>query len=89
VRERAPVDRRRAARPEPAGRRERRARGRGVAVFAFALAGTALVFFAGLAVGRALDDAPRPGGGQTLVRTLSPGTISPATQTVTVTTGTP
>jgi len=47
----------------------------------------ALVFYAGLAVGRAIEEAPSPGGSQTLVRTLEPATLAPVTQTVTVTTG--
>ena len=46
----------------------------------------ALVFFAGLAVGRAVEESPEPGGSQTLVRTLAPGTLPPVTQTVTVST---
>ena len=48
-----------------------------------------VVFWIGLAVGRALEQAPRPGGTQTLVRTLQPGTLAPPTRTVTVTTATP
>lgn len=44
----------------------------------------AIVFFAGLVIGRALEDAPKPGGEQTIVRTLVPTTIGPAV-TVTVT----
>lgn len=47
----------------------------------------ALAFFVGLAVGRAVEDAPRPGGTQTLVRTLEAGTVAPATVTVTVSDG--
>lgn len=47
------------------------------------------VFFAGLAVGRALEDAPEPGGTQTVVRTLVPATIQPEPRTVTVTAPTP
>jgi hypothetical protein len=44
-----------------------------------------VVFLLGLVVGRALEDAPRPGGEQTGVRTLEPSTLSPAgTVTVTV-----
>lgn len=42
------------------------------------------VFFVGLAVGRALEAAPRPGGSQTVVRTLLPETLTPR-ETVTVT----
>jgi hypothetical protein len=46
----------------------------------------AVVFVAGLAVGRALESAPSPGGSQTIVRTLDPLTIEPRERTVTVTT---
>lgn len=63
-------------------RRLRRRRAALAAVAGLALA--ALVFFVGLVVGRALEDAPRPGGEQTIVRTLVPATIGPAV-TVTVT----
>ena len=49
----------------------------------------AVVFFAGLAIGRALESAPRPGGTQTIVRTLDPLTVQPAERTVTVTTSAP
>jgi hypothetical protein len=50
------------------------------------LAVIAAVFIAGLAVGRALESAPSPGGSQTIVRTLDPLTIEPRERTVTVTT---
>jgi hypothetical protein len=75
-----PVDRRR--RREAERRRRRRAAVRlGVA------AGLLLVaFLAGLAVGKAVEDAPQPGGTQTLVRTLTPVTVGPKVRTVTVTT---
>lgn len=46
----------------------------------------AVVFFVGLVIGRALEDAPTPGGTQTLVRTLKPSTVGPSA-TVTVKTG--
>jgi hypothetical protein len=46
----------------------------------------ALVFAAGLAVGQALEDNPRPGGTQTSVRTLPP---LDAVETVTVTVSNP
>lgn len=54
-------------------------------------AGAALVAFAlGIAVGEALDDNPRPGGTQTLVRTLNPLPLAPAArETVTLTTTNP
>ncbi|HEY3106495.1 MAG TPA: hypothetical protein VGJ49_06835 [Gaiellaceae bacterium] len=47
----------------------------------------AVAFFAGLAVGRVLDDES-PSGDQTLVRTLVPTTLTPQ-QTVTVTVSNP
>lgn len=49
----------------------------------------AVVFFAGLAIGRAIEEAPRPGGTQTRIRTLDPLTLPPAERTVTVTTSGP
>lgn len=45
-----------------------------------------VVFAAGLALGQALDDSSPPAGTRTSVRTLVPGTLSPETITVTVTT---
>jgi hypothetical protein len=42
------------------------------------------VFLAGLVIGRAIEDAPRPGGEQTGVRTLEPSTLAPV-ETVTIT----
>jgi hypothetical protein len=49
----------------------------------------AVVFGIGVAVGRAVEGAPKPGGTQTLVRTLVPTTVGPAERTVTVTVATP
>jgi type VI protein secretion system component VasF len=51
---------------------------------AFALALVA-VFLTGMAFGRALDDAPEPGGVTTSVRTLNPLPQLPPARTVTVT----
>jgi hypothetical protein len=49
--------------------------------------GLALVFAVGVAVGEAINDNPKPGGMQTLVRTLRPVPLAPAAlETVTVTT---
>ena len=42
------------------------------------------VFAAGLALGESLKDNPKPGGTQTLVRTLKPLPLPPAQETVTV-----
>ena len=45
-----------------------------------------LVFLLGIAVGEALHDNPAPGGGQTIVRTLTPLPVAPAArETVTIT----
>ena len=51
------------------------------------LAVLAAVFITGLAIGRAVEQAPEPGGTQTIVRTLEPLTVEPRKRTVTVTTG--
>ena len=48
------------------------------------IAGAAVVFGVGIALGEALHDNPKPGGAQTLVRTLRPLPLSPAPVTVTV-----
>jgi hypothetical protein len=73
--------------PREAGRaRSRRRRGRGIVAWLLGLLIAAGVFFAGLAVGRALEEAPQPGGTQTRVRTLEPLTVAPRERTVTVTT---
>jgi hypothetical protein len=45
-----------------------------------------VVFGLGIGLGQALNDNPRPGGTQTLVRTLRPLPLAPAArETVTVT----
>jgi hypothetical protein len=49
-------------------------------------AGVIVVFAVGVAFGRALGDNPKPGGQQTLIRTLRPLPLAPAArETVTVT----
>jgi hypothetical protein len=48
--------------------------------------GAIVVFGVGVSLGEALHDNPRPGGTQTLVRTLKPLPLAPAArETVTVT----
>lgn len=70
-------------RPPLTGRSaERRRRVAGIWVLRLLLLG--LAFFVGLVVGRALEDAPKPGGTQTLVRTLVPDTVKPEPRTVTL-----
>jgi hypothetical protein len=50
-----------------------------------ATVGVIVVFAVGVAVGEALHDNPKPGGTQTLVRTLKPLPLAPAArETVTV-----
>ncbi len=74
-------------RPERRVRRdEKRARRRRVVRIVLTLVGAVLLFVIGLSLGRAVEDAPKPGGKQTIVRTLTPGTLPPVTRTVTVTT---
>jgi hypothetical protein len=47
--------------------------------------GLLLAFLVGLALGKALEEGPVPGGTQTSVRTLEPRSLPPAPRTVTVT----
>ena len=70
-------------------RARRPSRRRKAAVWAALLAAGVLLVWVGIALGRALEDAPRPGGTQTLVRTLEPDTLPAVTRTVTVTTSVP
>jgi hypothetical protein len=66
----------------PVRRRRRRRRLSAV----LPLVGLAVVFGLGVALGEALNDNPKPGGTQTIVRTLKPLPLAPApTKTVTVT----
>jgi hypothetical protein len=58
-------------------------------VWILRLAVLAIVFIAGMAIGRAIEDTPSPGGTQTIVRTLEPLTVPPQERTVTVTTSAP
>jgi hypothetical protein len=76
-------------RPRASRRPERRRDHSRQIVWAARLLVLAVVFGIGVAVGRAVESAPRPGGTQTLVRTLVPTTVGPAEQTVTVTVATP
>ena len=73
-----------AARERARARRRRKSRRVLMSILGLALLG--VVFFAGLAIGRAVEDAPEPGGTQTVVRTLDPLTVEPEERTVTVTT---
>jgi hypothetical protein len=73
-----------AARQRARARRRRRSRRVVGSILALVLLG--VVFLAGLAIGKAVEQAPRPGGTQTVVRTLDPLTVEPEERTVTVTT---
>ena len=74
------------ARPRERGRKRAPSMGRRIVGWILRLVVVGVVFFAGLAVGRALEEEPSPGGTQTIVRTLEPLTVEPREQTVTVTT---
>jgi hypothetical protein len=67
-------------------RRDRRSTGRSLLIAAVLVVFGAGLFFLGVALGRALDEAPEPGRSQTRLRTLEPATLDPVTRTVTVTT---
>ena len=55
-----------------------------------AVAAAVVLFVIGVAVGESLHDNPKPGGTQTIVRTLKPLPLAPAArETVTVTTQNP
>ena len=57
---------------------------------ALVAAGLVVAFVVGVAVGESLDDGTKPGGTQTLVRTLKPLPLAPAVrETVTVTVSNP
>ena len=77
-----------ARRQERAHERTRARRRRALVWVVRALAAV-VAFVAGVAVGQALESAPRPGGAQTGIRTLEPGTVPPLTRTVTVTSSSP
>jgi hypothetical protein len=53
---------------------------------ALTLLGVVIAFVVGLALGKALEDGPAPGGTRTSVRKLEPRSLPPAPRTVTVTT---
>jgi hypothetical protein len=79
-----------ARRRDDRGRTWRRSRRRHPATtWAIRVLALAVAFWIGLAVGKAIGERPRPGGTQTLVRTLKTGTLPVPVRTVTVTTGSP
>ena len=62
-------------------------RGRRALTWALLALVLVVVFGIGVALGEALHDNPRPGGTQTIVRTLNPLPLAPAAETtITVTT---
>jgi hypothetical protein len=52
---------------------------------ALVVGGLFLALLVGIAIGRALEEGPSPGGTQTSIRTLEPQPLPPAARTVTVT----
>jgi hypothetical protein len=70
--------------------RPRRRRGKWWALVILLVLATGVVFAAGVGLGEALHDNDKPGGTQTLLRTLNPLPLLPApATTVTVTTSKP
>ena len=70
----------------PEERELRRRRRRNPLVRPLLIAATGLVLLlVGIAIGRALEDGPSPGGVRTGVRTLQPRPLPPAAKTVTIT----
>jgi hypothetical protein len=70
-------------------RDRRRRRRRPVVALAIKVAVLVVLFFAGLAIGRVLDDNPETDRPATFVRTLQPLELEPAPRTVTLTVTTP
>ncbi|MGH3024633.1 MAG: hypothetical protein ACRDNI_13325 [Gaiellaceae bacterium] len=57
------------------GRTRGRSAGRRAVAWLVRLAVIVVVFLAGFVIGKAVEDAPEPGGTQTIVRTLEPLTV--------------
>lgn len=70
-------------------RERRRSRQRTILLWLARVVALVAVFLVGLVVGRALEQAPRPGGTQTRIQRIEPSTLPPVTRTVTVTTDEP
>jgi hypothetical protein len=70
-------------------RERRRARQRRALLWVGRILALAFVFLAGYVIGRAVEQAPRPGGTQTSEQRLDPSTLPPVTRTVTVTSESP
>ena len=66
-------------------RRVRKPPGNPLLRLALTMLGVVLALLIGISLGRALEDAPSPGGTLTNVRTLQPQPLPPAARTVTVT----
>jgi len=73
---------------ERRGERERdrrKSRRRRILLWGARILTLVVIFFAGYVIGRAVEQAPRPGGTQTRLQRVEPSTLPPVTRTVTVT----
>ena len=71
--------------PEPSRRQRPRRTRRDAIGRVVLLVGLALAFVVGMAFAKTLDERPKPGGTETIVRTLTPLPQGAPTRTVTVT----
>jgi hypothetical protein len=76
-------------RPSREVRHGRPRRRRAVLRAALIVIGAVLVFLLGIAFARTLDERPKPGGAETIVRTLTPLPQGAPTRTVTITVTSP
>jgi hypothetical protein len=70
-------------------RERRQSRRRRILLWTVRVLTLGVVFVVGFVIGKAVEQAPRPGGTQTGIQRLDPSTLPPVTRTVTVTPGEP